>query len=206
VAGAEEFLCLGTSTGGSGCKILAPILKSDEVAARLVPTDSSMRSFLYRRLIVPVVVLLTQGITPEKIALSLAFGIVLGVFPVLGSTTILCAAAALIFGLNLPSIQLVNWLIYPLQLICLVPFIHLGELLFRTAPLGLSVTQILSMVHSEPRNAIATFWRVEVHAIMAWLLIGPIAIFLLYWWLSRVLRQVAASRGLRFGTRTKLSE
>jgi hypothetical protein len=30
----------------------------------------------------PILQLLTQGITPEKIALSLAFGIMLGVFPV----------------------------------------------------------------------------------------------------------------------------
>lgn len=163
-----------------------------------------MRSFLYRRFIAPVVALLTQGITPEKIALSLAFGIVLGIFPVLGSTTFLCAAAALMFRLNLPSTQLVNWLIYPLQLTCLVPFIHLGEMLFRATPLGLSVVQILSMVHADPRNAIATLWRVEVHAIAAWLLIGPIAIFLLYGWLSRVLRQVAASRGLLVGAGIKL--
>ena len=67
------------------------------------------RGFFHRRVVAPIVALLTQGITPEKIALSLAFGIVLGIFPVLGSTTVLCAAAALVFGLNLPAIQLVNW-------------------------------------------------------------------------------------------------
>jgi len=38
------------------------------------------RGFLHRRFIAPIVALLTQGITPEKIALSLAFGIVLGIF------------------------------------------------------------------------------------------------------------------------------
>lgn len=161
---------------------------------------------MYRRFIAPVVALLTQGITPEKIALSVAFGIVLGIFPVLGSTTILCATAALMFGLNFPSIQLVNWLVYPLQLICLVPFIHLGEMLLRAIPLGLSVAQILSMAHADPRNAIAMLWRIEVQAITAWLLIGPITIFLLCWWLSRVLRQIAASRGLCAGARINLSE
>ncbi len=67
------------------------------------------RGFFHRRVVAPIVALLTQEITPEKLALSLAFGIVLGIFPVLGSTTVLCAAAALVFGLNLPAIQLVNW-------------------------------------------------------------------------------------------------
>ena len=67
-----------------------------------------MKAFLQKRLIAPILQLLTQGITPEKIALSLAFGIMLGVFPVLGTTTLLRFAAALIFRLNLAAVQLVN--------------------------------------------------------------------------------------------------
>lgn len=37
-----------------------------------------------RQIVTPVVALLRQGATPEKLALSLALGIALGVFPVLG--------------------------------------------------------------------------------------------------------------------------
>jgi len=155
------------------------------------------RGFFHRRLIAPIVALLTQGITPEKIALSLAFGIGLGVFPVLGSTTILCAAAALIFGLNMPAIQLVNYLIYPLQLIFMVPFIRLGEILFRAAPLPLSLAQMLGMARTNFPRAFSALWLAGVHAATAWLLIGPLLIFLLYLALSRVLRQVADSYGLR---------
>lgn len=156
--------------------------------------------FFHRRVVAPIVALLTQGITPEKIALSLAFGIVLGIFPVLGSTTVLCAVAALVFGLNLPAIQLVNYLIYPMQLFLLVPFIRMGEKLFRVAPLPLSLGQILTMVRTDLPHAVATLWRTEVHAISAWLLIGPVAICLLYFLLSRALRRVAASSGLRPNT------
>ncbi len=155
------------------------------------------RGFFYRRVVGPIVALLTQGITPEKIALSLAFGIVLGIFPVLGSTTILCAAAAVIFRLNLPAIQLVNYLIYPLQLFFLLPLIRLGEMLFRAAPLQLSLAQILAMARADLPHAAATLWLAGVHAMSAWLLIGPPAILLLYFLLSRALRQVAASSGLR---------
>lgn len=158
------------------------------------------RSLFFRRLIAPIVALLTQGITPEKIALSLAFGIVLGVFPMLGSTSLLCAAAAVIFRLNLPAIQLVNWLIYPLQLFFFVPFIRMGEMLFRAAPLQLSLAQMLAMIRADLPHAVATLWLAEVHAISAWLLIGPPAILLLNFLLSRALRQVAASSGLRPNT------
>jgi uncharacterized protein (DUF2062 family) len=155
------------------------------------------RSFFFRRLIAPIVALLTQGISPEKIALSLAFGIVLGVFPVLGSTSLLCAAAAVIFRLNLPAIQLVNWLIYPLQLFCFVPFIRMGEMLFRAAPLQLSLAQMLAMIRANLPHAVATLWLTEVHAMSAWLLIGPPAILLVNFLLCRALRQVAAPSGLR---------
>jgi uncharacterized protein (DUF2062 family) len=161
------------------------------------------RGFFHRRFVAPLVALLTQGITPEKIALSLAFGIVFGIFPLLGSTTVLCAAAAVIFGLNLPAIQLVNWLIYPMQLFLLVPFIRLGEKLFRTAPLQFSLAQILTMVRADLPHAVSTLWLAEVHAIVAWLLTGPFAIFPLYILLSRVLRQVASSYGLRVGRGAK---
>ena len=63
------------------------------------------------------------GITPEKIALSVALGITLGVTPVLGSTSILCFLAAVVFRLNAPAIQLVNYFVYPLQFALLIPFI-----------------------------------------------------------------------------------
>jgi len=155
------------------------------------------RGFFHRCVVAPIAAFLTQGITPERVALSLAFGIVLGTFPVLGSTTVLCAAAALVFGLNLPAIQLVNYLIYPMQLFLLVPFIRMGEKLFRAAPMSLSLAEILTMVRADLTHAASTLWLAEVHAVFAWLLIGPVAICLLYFLLSRALRRVAASSGLR---------
>ena len=158
------------------------------------------RGFSHRRVLAPIVALLTQGITPEKIALSLAFGIVLGIFPVLGSTTVLCAAAALIFQLNLPAIQLVNYLIYPVQLFLLVPFIRMGENLFRVAPLQLSLAQIMTTVRADLPHAISALWLAELHAMSAWLLIGSPALFLIYFLLSWALRQVAACSGLRSNT------
>ncbi|MGB9199775.1 MAG: DUF2062 domain-containing protein [Terriglobales bacterium] len=157
------------------------------------------RGFFHRRVVAPIVALLTHGITPEKIALGLAFGIVIGIFPVLGSTTVLCAVAAWIFGLNMAAIELVNWLIYPAQLFLLVPFIRLGEKLFHAPPLQLSLTQILAMVRADWPTAISTLWLAEVHAVSAWLLIGSPAIIMLYILLSRILRQVASSYSLRAG-------
>ena len=155
------------------------------------------QGFFYRRLIAPIIALLTQGVTPEKIALSLAVGLVLGIFPLLGSTTLLCTLAALIFHLNLPAIQLVNYLVYPLQLFFLVPFIRMGEMLFRAVPLRLSLAQMLAIARADLPHAVSILWLAGVHAMSAWLLVGPPAILFLYFLLARALRHIAGSAGLR---------
>jgi uncharacterized protein (DUF2062 family) len=147
-------------------------------------------SFLRRRVIEPLVAILKFGVTPEKIAISLVLGIVLGVFPVLGSTTLLCAAAALGLGLNLPAIQLVNYVMYPVQLILLIPFMRLGEKLFGAAPLPLSLAQIMAMIRADAWQAIGALWVTTVHAMAAWLAVSVPAGVLLYAFLVPVLRKL----------------
>jgi uncharacterized protein (DUF2062 family) len=67
------------------------------------------------------------GLTPYQLSLTISFGITLGLFPVIGLTSILCLIFGFIFRLNLVVIQLVNWLVSPLQILMLVPFYQLGE-------------------------------------------------------------------------------
>lgn len=148
------------------------------------------KGFLDRRFIQPIVRLLTQGVTPEKIALSLALGLVIGVFPVLGSTTILCAIAAVLLRLNLPAIQLVNLFAYPLQFIFLLPFIRMGEFLFRARPLRLSLEQMLAMAHADLPHAIATLWVTALRAVSAWLLLCPALILVSYSLFLLIVRRI----------------
>jgi uncharacterized protein (DUF2062 family) len=145
--------------------------------------------FFRRRVLGPILDLLRQGITPEKIALSIAFGIVLGVFPALGWTTLLCLVAAAWLRLNLPAMQLVNFLVYPVQLLLLVPFIRAGEMLFRSHPMGLSLPQIVSLIHAGMWHAIKFLWVATVHGIVVWMILAPLAIFLLYRVLAPLLRR-----------------
>ena len=155
-----------------------------------------MGGFFHRRLVRPIVDLLTQGITPEKIALSIAFGLVLGVFPALGWTTLLCLAVAVWLKLNVPAMQLVNYLAYPLQLALLVPFLRAGEWGFRAPRLAISLPQILAMVRADVWHAITALWVATMHAIVAWALLAPLAVWAIYKVLAVVLRRLAAVSGL----------
>ena len=142
--------------------------------------------FLRRRIVIPILDLLRQGITPEKIALSIALGITLGVTPVLGSTSILCFLAAVVFRLNVPAIQLVNYFVYPLQIALLIPFIRMGEWIFAARPAGISLAQIVNLIRTDVWRAIAILWTATMHALVAWLAIGSLASLVIYFsWLPR---------------------
>ncbi len=131
-------------------------------------------AFWKRRVLEPLLVFSAQGMEAESIALSVALGFVLGVFPVFGCPTIFCALAALTLGLSLPAIQCINYLVYPLQFALLVPFIRLGNWLFRPA-------------HQVP--GISGLLTAGLHAVVAWFLVCAPAGLLLYLVVFTVLRR-----------------
>lgn len=136
--------------------------------------------FLQRILIRPLLSLLTQGLSPQKLSMSVACGATFSTFPVIGSTTILCTLASYTLNLNLPAIQLVNYFAFPLQLLLLPVFIRMGELLFSVPPMSLSALQIVTMVQTDTLGAISTLWWATMRAIIAWFIFGPPTILLLY--------------------------
>jgi len=123
---------------------------------------------------------LNQGLSPSKLALCLALGLTLGTFPVLGVTTILCALIALILKLNLPVIQFTNYLVCPLQILLLAPYYYFGDLLFNAQQqldLGTLKTMMIENTHKE---MITMVFESTLYAVIAWLLISPLALVLLY--------------------------
>ena len=154
-----------------------------------------MRQLFQRKLIDPIVKLLRQGISPEKLALGMAAGVVIGIFPVIGSTTLLCAVAAFLLRLNQPAIQLVNYLVYPLQFALLIPFFHFGAWLFNVEPLPLSAEQLILMFKTDLGDTIIQLWDTTMRAIVAWGLISlPLAACLYY-----IFRPLLRSSRLRIG-------
>jgi uncharacterized protein (DUF2062 family) len=150
-----------------------------------------MIEFLRRRIVDPIVGLLKAGITPGKIALSLAFGIMLGIFPVLGTTTVLVTIAALIWRLNLAAIHAVHFAMTPLQILLIIPFVRVGEHLVNEPPQPLSIQAGRALIAESAGNAAVVLWDAILHAMIGWLAIGPIAIYVLYRVLVPVLERVA---------------
>jgi hypothetical protein len=70
--------------------------------------------------------------SPEAVACVVVLGVVFGVFPAPFCPTLFCALAALVLRLNPAAIQLVNYLVCPLQIGLAAPFVCLGSWLLRT--------------------------------------------------------------------------
>jgi uncharacterized protein (DUF2062 family) len=137
-------------------------------------------SFWQRRIRRPIIGQLKQGITGRKIAATIAIGIVLAIFPILGSTTLLCALAGFLFKLNQPIIQTVNYFSYPLQLALLIPFYRAGETLFGHPHVPLSIPLFIARIRVDFLQFLRDFGLIAVDGIIVWCLLAPILAGLLY--------------------------
>jgi uncharacterized protein (DUF2062 family) len=129
---------------------------------------------VWRRRVVEVMLAqLRQGITPRKIALTIALGFILGLFPILGTTTALCVLFGLILRLNQPIIQLVNWVAAPLQIPGIYFFIRVGEWLTHSAPISFSITALMLAFKASPIEFLKQYGATGLRGVLAWLLIAP---------------------------------
>lgn len=134
----------------------------------------------------PLVRELKQGATPEGLAASVATGAAIGVLPLLGSTTVLCALAGKVFRLNHVALQLTNYLLYPAQIALLVPFVRLGEWIYSAEAMPLDPSTVLTEFSAGPGAFLAKFAWAGVHGVSAWALTAPLC----GWLLSRTLQPV----------------
>jgi uncharacterized protein (DUF2062 family) len=156
------------------------------------PLKTPVKNWLNRRIIQPLLGLLRQGISPQRLALCVALGVVVGNIPILGVSTLLCAAIALAFRLNLPAIQIVQAAMAPTQVLLIIPFVRLGEWILRVPPEPVSIKQGMALLAQGAGHAIAVLWDALLHAGLAWILVAPLAVYCIYKLLTPVFVRAAA--------------
>ena len=70
-------------------------------------------SWLRRRVLMPLLGLLQQGLSPTQLALTVALGVVFGLIPILGVTTLLATFTAVRLRLNVAAMLLISHLMSP---------------------------------------------------------------------------------------------
>jgi len=147
-------------------------------------------AFLRRRILEPLKAQLTQGVSPGRLALALALGGALGVLPVLGVTTLVCAVVAAPLRLNQPAIQVANYVAYPLQLLLYLPFFQGGARLFGAPPVGFTLEQIRAELVADLLGTVARYATANLQAVAAWALLAPLPAGLLFLALRALLERL----------------
>ena len=118
----------------------------------------------------PLYAFLGQGITPHELSLSVAFGVTIGLFPVFGTTTTILFLIALVLKLNAAAMQLVNYALYPVQLIMIYPLIKLGPFIFQINPLSYTAEEMIVMMQENFFGTLEKFWQALLVGAGAWLI------------------------------------
>lgn len=145
-----------------------------------------LREFFRCKILRPLLRQLRGGVTPRRMAWSLALGIVIGINPSVGITTLLVVLLAWVLGLNQIATQVGVHAASPLHLLLFIPFIQLGVHLFHTRQLPMSMRQVEHLSH-HPLRLFHEIWQWEWHALIVWGVVAAIAMPLLALYIRRAL-------------------
>ena len=166
-----------------------------ETPASAVPSIAPRaRTFFERLIFDPIVAQLTQGLTPEKIALTIAIGSSIAMFPILGTTTIICLIVGVFMKLNQPIIQAVNYACTPIH----IPFIFYsfkwGEALFGVQHSRLEMRVMRHLLAENPLQFVRDYGATAFHAIIVWAILVPFWGVGIYYVARPMLREIARAK------------
>jgi uncharacterized protein (DUF2062 family) len=159
----------------------------------IVAMDLVKESWWHRWLIAPVKLQLRQGISVNRVSWTVALGFVLGVFPIMGTTSIVCLLVGWLFRLNQALLHLFKAVVYPLHLALILVFIRLGERLYGVPLISFSIPELMGKFKTDPIQFARDFGMAAWHGVSAWLVIAPFAVVVIKITATPILRRVASS-------------
>ena len=149
-----------------------------------------IRTLFREKIYQPIIRLLKQGLAPKDLALSLASGCVIGVFPFLGAATWICVVVAALLRFNHVAIQIANYAVYPLQFVFLLPFIRLGESILQLDHISISPLEIFALA-SEDFFQFMKIYGLSVGAgCLAWVLVAIPVTFCLWFIFYKLIQKL----------------
>lgn len=146
-----------------------------------------------RWFVAPVRAQLLQGMSTERVSWTISLGCVFGVFPIMGSTTLVCILVAWAFRLNQALLHVFKAAVYPLHLALILVFIRLGERLYGVPLIKFSIPELMGMFKDDPLRFGRDFGMAAWHGVSAWLLIAPVAAVVIKLAVTPVVRRAAMS-------------
>ncbi len=88
--------------------------------------------------------LLKQGLTPKDLSKSIIVAGLISTIPILGVSTFMITTVSLKTKLNLPVMIALSYLMWPVQILLIIPFIRIGQFIFSVPTSHHSVEEIIS--------------------------------------------------------------
>ena len=119
--------------------------------------------------------LLGGGESVSRTAWTIALGFAIGMFPLVGVTTIVCVLLASVLRLRQAAIQLGNFAALPLQIVLLVPFLRLGERITGAERFVFDPPALLKGFPRIPESTARAVVMAQWHMIAGWAVVAPVA-------------------------------
>ena len=95
-----------------------------------------------------ITALLKQGLTPKELSQSIIVSGLISTIPILGVSTFMITTVSLKRKLNLPVMISLSYLMWPVQILLIIPFIRVGEFIFSVPRNHHTVEEIISSFQS----------------------------------------------------------
>ena len=125
--------------------------------------------------------LLKQGLTPKELSQSIIVSGLISTIPILGVSTFMITAVSLKRKLNLPVMISMSYLLWPLQILLIIPFIRVGEFIFSVPRHHHTIEEIISSFQNSFFQTLSQLSFELLCGLGGWLLTAvPIAVGI-YW-------------------------
>lgn len=139
-----------------------------------------IKIFFKEKIILPLRKQLRQGATPQGLALTVAVGVSLSIFPLLGTTMALCLLFGFLLKLNQPILHTVNYIMYPAQIILIPVFLKFGATLTGSDPISINPATIVHEFSDDIGLFFKNYGLAGLHAVYVWLLVAPLLTTFVY--------------------------
>ncbi|MBP6758135.1 MAG: DUF2062 domain-containing protein [Flavobacterium sp.] len=127
--------------------------------------------------------LLKQGLTPKELSQSLIVSGLLSTIPILGVSTFMITTVSLKQKLNLPIMISFSYLLWPVQILLIIPFIRVGEFIFSVPQNHHTIERIINSFQTSFFQTLSQLSFELLCGLGGWFLTAvPIAI--LFYWVS----------------------
>ncbi|BFG40453.1 hypothetical protein CerSpe_267270 [Prunus speciosa] len=141
--------------------------------------NNGLSIWFKKKVVDPLHEILRRGAEPKLLAFSAALGITLGVFPICGTTVILCGMAIASLGshCHAPTVMLTNVLATPIELSLIVPFLRFGEIISGGDHFPLTSDAFKKVLTGQASREVLLS---IAHALLGWLVAAPLIFAALY--------------------------